>query len=163
MKAKQQQQEIATKAASLNSVGGQSQYRSVASLQLHMKNALSRLEEVLLLFDSPEDPIYVALSPVRDDIGKAIAEADECLSLIVRADADPKIGWRALLIYESKQKASKLDSEKEKMFSSCLKEVQEEAKKKASSSSYGKKPFCSGPSGHYSGGGFNQAGMVRGI
>ena len=43
------------------------------------------------------------------------------------------------------------------------KQEAKEAKKKASSSSYGKKPFRSGPSGHYSGGGFNQAGMVRGI
>ena len=113
MKVKQQQQDIATKAASLNSVGGQSQYRSVASLQLHMKNALARLEEVLLLLDST-DPIGAALSPARDDIVKAIAEADERLSLITRADADPKLGWRALSMYESKQKASKLDSEKER-------------------------------------------------
>jgi len=161
MKEKQQQQDIATKAAALNSVGGQSQYRSVASLQLHMKNALSRLEEALLLLDSPDDPIFAALSPVREDISKAIAEADERLSLIVRADADPKIGWRALSIYESKQKASKLDSEKEKVFTSCLKEVQEEVKKKSGSHTYGKKPFRQGPSGFYSGGGYRNTGASR--
>lgn len=161
MKEKQQQLDITTKAASLNSVGGQSQYRSVASLQLHMKNALSRLEEVLLLQDSPEDPIFVALSPARNDIVKGIAEADERLGLIIRADADPKVGWRALSIYENKQKTSaslKLDSEKEKIFSSCLKEVQEEAKKKASINTYSKKPFRPGPSAHYTGGGFSSAG-----
>ena len=149
MKAKQDQLDIQTKAASLKSSGGQSQYRSVASLQLHMKNALNRLQDVLLLLDSPDDPIFCALAPVQEDISKAISEADDRLDLITRADADPKCGWRALSVYENRQQSSKLDPEKEKIFSSCLKEVQEETKKKALTFSY-KKPFRSGP-GSYPG------------
>ena len=156
MKAKQDELDIQTKAASLKSSGGQSQYRSVAKLKLHMKNAISRLEDALILFDSPDDPIYSALTPVREEIGKAIAEADDRLDLITRADADPKLGWRALSIYENKQKTSTLDPEKEKIFSSCLKEVQEESKKKATSSGY-KKPFRPGP-GQYPGAGYGFSG-----
>ena len=156
MKAKQDELDIQTKAASLKSSGGQSQYRSVAKLRLHMKNALSRLDDALILFDSPEDPIYNALTPVRDDIDKAIAEADDRLDLISRADADPKLGWRALSIYENKQKTSRLDPEKEKIFASCLKEVQDESKKKATTSGY-KKTFFPGP-GQYPGAGYGFSG-----
>ena len=156
LKAKQDALDIQTKAASLKSTGGQSQFRSVATLRLHMKNALTRLDDALLMLDSPEDPLFAALTPVRGDIEKAIAEADDRMDLITRADADPKLGWRALSIYESRQKASKLDPEKEKIFSSCLKEVQEDAKKKASSSGY-KKPFRSGP-GNHPGAGYGYSG-----
>ena len=160
MKEKQDQLDIQTKAAALNSSGGQSQFRSVATLRLHMQNALNRLDDVLLLFDSPEEPIFNALTPVREDISKAISEADDRLDLITRADADPKLGWRALSIYESRQKTSKLAPEKEKVFSSCLKEVQEEAKKKTQPPLYAKKPFRSGP-GSNPGARYGYSGAVR--
>ena len=156
MKAKQDELDIQTKAASLKSAGGQSQFRSVATLRLHMKNAQTRLEDALLLLDSPDDPLFAALTPVREDIGKAISEAEDRMDLITRADADPKLGWRALSVYENRQKTSKLDPEKEKIFSSCLKEVQEDAKKKASTSGY-KKPFRPGP-GNHPGAGYGYSG-----
>lgn len=147
LKAKQETLDIEAKAASLNSNGGQSQYRCIASLKMKMKKASARLEEALLLFDSTEDKAYAAIAPVRDELESAIRDAEERLDLIIKADADPKTGWKALTLYESKQKAGKIDPEKEKVFNSCLREAQEDAKRKAKTTStfnY-KKPFRQGP------------------
>ena len=118
-----------------------------------MKNALLRTEEALLLLDSPEDEIYQAFSPVRDELKKGITEAEERLELITKADSDPKTGWKALTIFDGKKKSGKMDSENEKLFSTCLKEAQDDTRRKAkpaySSSSYSqRKPFRSGPGGY---------------
>ena len=152
LKAKQERLDVETKAAALNTSGAQSQYRCVAGLKLNMKDSLLRLEEALLLCESPEDPIYLALSPIRESLNAGITSAEERLGLIVKADADPKSGWLALTMFEGKQNSSKIDPEKEKVFQSCLKEVQEDRRKKEKpvrQSSY-RRPFSSGP-GQYSG------------
>ena len=153
LKAKQEQLLIETKAAALNSNGAQSQFRCVANLMSTMKKALLRSEEALLMFESPEDEIYQAFSPICDDLKKGIAEAEERLDLITKADSDPKAGWKALTLFDGKRKSGKMDPENEKLFSTCLKEAQDDSRRKSkptyTSSSYSqRKPFRSGPGAH---------------
>ena len=152
LKAKQERLDVETKASALNTSGAQSQYRCIAGLKLNMKDSLLRLEEALLLCESPDDPVYAALAPIRESLNTGISNAEERLGLIVKADADPKSGWLALTMFEGKLNSSKIDPEKEKVFQSCLKEVQEDRRKKEKPSrqSSFRRPFSSGP-GQYSG------------
>lgn len=127
---RKQQQELAieTKASSLTSDGAKSQYRCLASINLNLNQAVEAIDELLLSRPSPEDPIYQALNPIRNQVSAAVDIGSERIDLICKADAEPKIGWKAISLYEEKKRQPSSDPEKNKIWASCLKAVQEQKK-----------------------------------
>ena len=87
---------------------------------------------------------------------EATSDAEERLNLILKADADPRYGWKAITVFEEKQKLDNKDPEKEKVFAACLKKVQENEKKTKSITS-SSRPFRSAPGGQP---GYSQQGVI---
>ena len=131
-----QQLEIESKANSLGSPGAQSQYRAMANIQLKISYAVEALDDFLLsTSSSPDDDIHKGICPVKEILQNAIADASLRMYLIGKADANPKHGWKAITVYEEKQRQEINDPEKEKDFNQALKKVQDADKKKPSTSS----------------------------
>ena len=135
---------IESQAKSLSSSGAQSQFRSVANLKLKISNAIEALDDFIITSTSPDDEVYSALTPIKATLTEAVSDAEERINLILKADADPRYGWKAITAFEEKQKLDTKDPEKEKVFAACLKKVQEAEKKSKISSS---RPFRSTPGG----------------
>ena len=140
LRQQQKQLEIETKSASLTSPGAQSQFRCLANIQLSLNNAIEGLDDVLPKF---EDGAAELFSDIRNQISSAAEQATDRIEMIFRADSDPKIGWKALSIYDEKRKASTDDPEKLKMWTSCLKAASDAQKK--STSKNDRQPFRSQP------------------
>ena len=145
LREKQQLLDIETKAASMKTAGAQSQYCVMAGIKLHVTNASALLDDIMLTLDSPEEPMYRAIETVKEVLGKAEAEAGDRISLLFKADEEPKYGWRALSLMEEKKRQGSTDPETEKLFASCVKQVQESAKKPKLDASSSKRPFSQGP------------------
>jgi hypothetical protein len=126
---------IKSKISNLKTPGAQSRYRCVAGINAKLKTSLVKLDDLMLILESPEEPMYQALFSNRENISGAAEIASERTKMIFRADMDPKNGWPALTMYEEKGHQGKGDAEKDKLFASCLKQVQDSRKKKASGGS----------------------------
>ena len=113
---------IETQSSHLVTPGGKSQYRYLAKIQLFINNAIEAL-------DNDENDI----ESVRQHLSTAASFASERLDLVLRADADPKYGWKALSLFEEKQRhtASNSDPETAKTWASCIKAAQDMTKKPA--------------------------------
>ena len=135
LKKQQQLLQIETKAATLSSTGAQSQYRAFATIKMKMENAAESLEEFLLTRPSPDDEVYKAISPIRDEIKVAAADAESRIGLIFKADSEPKVGWKAITMFEEKQRQKEKDPEADKVFASCVKQLEDSSKKSSRSSS----------------------------
>ena len=140
LRQQQKQLEIETKSASLTSPGAQSQFRCLANIQLSLNNAMEGLDDILPKF---EDGAAELFSDVRDQISSASEQATDRIEMIFKADSDPKIGWKALSIYEEKRKSTISDPEKHKMWASCLKAASDAQKK--STTKNDRQPFRSQP------------------
>jgi hypothetical protein len=130
IRSKQKDLSIESKVSSLNTPGAKSQYRCIATIDSKLESVLVKLDELTLSLDSPEDPLYQALSTIREEVQSASDLASDRADSIFRADLDPKNGWVALTLYDEKVKQGKSDPEKDKLFASCLKQVQDDRKKK---------------------------------
>ena len=118
--------------STLKTEGAQSQYRTVAFIGLKLEAAAEKLDELSLTLDDPQDPFYIALASIKEDITKAQDLGNERLDLISKADSEPSVGWKALTKYEQALQNSEVKNpEREKLFSECVKKVTEEKKKKA--------------------------------
>ena len=148
LKLEQQKLMIETKAASISSPGGQSQYRSIAALSMKLSNALEDIDDLMLTRPSPDDDVYKSLSQIKEKIIDANSDATQRIDLIFKAESDPKLGWKAVSLYEEKERLGTKDPEKDKAFQSCLKQVQEAHKKATSHRSTSYRPFRSAPGGH---------------
>ena len=128
---RRQQQELAieNKAASLSSAGAKSQYRCLAAINLNLSHAVEAIDDLLISRSSPDDPVYQALSPIRNSVSSSAEKASERIDLIFKADQEPKSGWKALSLYDEKKLQGNSDPEKHKVWASCLKAVQETQKK----------------------------------
>ena len=128
---RKQQQELAieTKSATLTSSGAQSQYRCLATINLNLNAAVEAIDELLISRPSPDDPVYLALAPIRTKVSAAVDIAAERIDLVFKADLEPKTGWKALSMYEEKKRQSATDPEKHKIWASCLKAANESQKK----------------------------------
>ena len=140
LRRQQQELTIENKAASLSSSGAKSQYRCLASINLNLNQATEAIDELLISRPSPDDPIYQALSPIRISVSAASDAAAERIDLIFKADLDPKIGWKALSLFEEQKRQPTSDPEKCKAWASCLKTVQD-TQKKSSRPSQQSEPF----------------------
>ena len=125
---RQQQKLLAidSQSAAMLSPGGKSQFRYLAKIQLFVNNALEALNN---LENGQGD-----VTSVREHIQSAASLASERLDLVIRADADPKFGWKALSLYEEQQRQSNSvrnnsDPEFNKSWANCLKKAQELPKK----------------------------------
>ena len=123
----------------------------MATMKLRITNACAQLDDIMLTLDSPDEPLYKAMQSVKDELGKAETDAVDRIALLIKADEDPKYGWRALTLLEEKKKHGSADPETDKLFASCVKQVQESTKKPKSESAGVKRPFSQGP-GWYPGG-----------
>ena len=145
LREKQQLLDIESRAASMKTAGAQSQYRVMAGIKRHISNASLLLDNLMLSLDSLEEPMYGAIQSVKDILGKAESEAGDRIALLFKADEDPKFGWRALSLLEEKKRQGASDPETDKLFASCVKQVQESAKKPKMESPSAKRPFSQGP------------------
>ena len=98
---------------------------------MKLSNAVEALNDYLLSSSSPEDETYKALSPIRDLVSSASDEAKERINLIFKADQDPKLGWKTVLMMEEKKRHIQPDPKKDKLWASCYRQVQESQKKPA--------------------------------
>ena len=117
---------IETQSAALATPGGKSQYRYLARIQLFIDNATEALEKL----ENGESDI----ESVRQHLSSASAFTSERLGMILKADAEPKFGWKALNLYEEKIRQSKTpgcstDPETNKTWANCLKAAQDAPKK----------------------------------
>ena len=144
----QQRLSIETKAASLSSPGGQSQFRSFATIGMKLTDATESLDDLMLTRPSPEDDVYKSLAAIREKISAASADVSERVDLIFKADSDPKLGWKAVSLLEEKQRLGTKDPEKDKVFQTCLKQVQDAHKSSNSQRNASRRPFPSAPGGH---------------
>ena len=152
---KQQILDIETRAASMKTAGAQSQYRCLAGIKRRISNSLLHLDELMLSLDSPEDPIYAQLSGIKSELSKAEDDASDRISLLFKADEDPKVGWPALTILDKKRAMEKSDPETDRLFASCVKQVQDSNKKmRPNEYQSAKRPFRPRP-GWNPGSGFN--------
>ena len=155
--------QIESKALSLSSGGAQSQYRAFATIGVKLNDAVEAIDEFMLARYSPEEEDYKSLNSVKATIQAASDEADERIALIFKADAVPKVGWKALTIFEEKKRMSgskENNAEAEKAFAACVKQAQDENKKsKPSTSTSSSRPFRARPGGRS---GFSSAGDVVG-
>ena len=142
LREKQQILDIKTKAATMKTACAQAQYRIMASVKRRITNSIAQLEEIRLTCEF-EDPTYKAIKEVTEELTKAETEAADRISLLFKADEDPKVGWRALTIFDEKKKREeKADPETDKLFATCVKQVQDTSKKfKGDGYSVGKRPF----------------------
>ena len=152
LKKGQKELTIEKKVASLSTAGAQSQYRAIATIGLKLESALEKIDEMQLSLEDPDEPMYLSLSNLRQDLLSAQEIGKDRCDLIVRADEDPHNGWRALTRYEKLiENGKSTDPEKEKMFADCLKKVAEEKKKKSKvtgtqfAQSLAPRPFRGGP------------------
>ena len=127
---RKQQQELAieTKASSLSSDGAKTQYQCLASINLNLNQAVEAINELLISRPSPDNSVYQALNPICTKVSAAADIASERIDLICKADSEPKIGWKAISLYEEKKRQPSSDPEKNKIWASCLKAVQEQKK-----------------------------------
>ena len=138
---KQQIIDIETKAATMKTAGGQSQYRCLAGIKRHVSNSLEQLDDVMLSLDSPEDPMYQALNGIKQEMAKAEEGASDRISLLFKADEDPKVGWPALTILDKKRSMEKSNPETDKLFAACVKQVQDAKKPRPNEYQASKRPF----------------------
>ena len=141
--------QIESKALSLSSGGAQSQYRAFATIGVKLKDAVEAIDEFMLARFSPEEEGFKELNSVKATIQEASDETEERIGLIFKADAVPKLGWKALTIYEEKKRLSgdkENNAEAEKAFAACVKQAQDETKKsKPTASSSSSRPFRARP------------------
>ena len=150
LRLQQKQLAIESKSASLSTPGGRSQYRCVANLQLDIANALDVLDSAIAPQIPSENPLHAAITLARNHLSSAAAKAADRIDLILLADSDPRHGWKALNLYEEKQRQPNSNPEKMKVWNSCIKAAQEFSKSKPSKNDRYKKPFRSEP-GSYPG------------
>jgi hypothetical protein len=100
LKEKQKHLGIEAKLQSLNTPVAQSQYRCVSNIHSKLESALVKLDDLMLSQDSPDDPLYQALSIIREDVADASNLSSERIDLIFKADLDPRHGWQVLTMYE---------------------------------------------------------------
>ena len=143
---RQQLLDIETKAATMKTAGAQSQFRVLAGIKRRVTNSITALDDFMLSLDSPDDPAYAQIAGIKAELGKAEEEASERISLLFKADEDPKVGWSALTMLDKKRNMEKTNPETDKLFASCVRQVQESNKKpKTSDYGSGKRPFRPGP------------------
>ena len=138
---KQQLLDIENKAATMKTAGAQSQYRCLAGIKRRISNSLVQIDELMLSLDTPEDPMYQQLSGIKEEMAKAEEDASDRISLLFKADEDPKVGWPALTILDKKRSMEKSNPETDKLFASCVKQVQEAKKPRLNEYQAGKRPF----------------------
>ena len=144
---------VEKRVSSLKTEGAQSQYRTIARMGLKLQAAAEKLDELSLSLEDTDDPLYRALSEIREDVSGAQEIGQERLDLIVRADSEPEFGWKAITKFEQAiQNGKSSNPEREKLFSECVRKVKEEKKKKPSkvtASQFGasliQRPFHGGP------------------
>ena len=112
---------IDTQSAALATPGGKSQYRYLARIQLFLENTMEALDK----FENGESDIET----VRQHVSSATSFTSERIGLILKADAEPKYGWKAFNLYEEKMRQSSTagcisDPETNKTWASCLKTAQ---------------------------------------
>ena len=167
LKKGQKELEVEKRISSLKTEGAQSQYRTIAFMGLKLDSAFKKIDELSLSLDDTDDPTYLALSSIKEDLLAAHELGKERLDLISKADSEPNGGWRALTKYEQAIQNSKTSNpEREKLFAECVKKVAEEKKKKSKvtapqfAASLNSRQFRSGP-GFSSG--YNSFGAKQGI
>ena len=148
----QKELEVEKRVSALKTDGAQSQYRSLALMGLKLQSAVDKIDELRISCEDTDDPMYLALSSVREDLSSAQEIGQERLDLITKADSEPEVGWRALTKYEEVLKSGKSSNpEREKLFAECVRKVKEEKKKKATKVTAPQlaaslhRPFQSGP------------------
>ena len=99
---RQQLLDIETKAATMKTAGAQSQFRCMAGIKRRITNSITALDEFMLSLESPDDPAYMQISGIKEELAKAEEEAAERISLIFKADEDPKVGWSAISMMDKK-------------------------------------------------------------
>ena len=166
LKKGQKELEVEKRISALKTEGAQSQYRTIAFMGLRLDSACEKIDELSLSLEDPDDPTYMALSSIKDDLLAAHELGKERLDLITKADSEPNVGWKALTKYEQAVQNSKSSNpEREKLFSECVKKVNEEKKKKSKvtapqlAASLNARQFRSGP-GYSSG--YNSFGAKQG-
>ena len=147
--------EIESKSHSLSSAGAHSQFCCMAGLALKLNGAIESSKEILLSCSSPEDPMYQSIAAIRDQRKLAVDNANERIDLIFKANANPKIGWKAISMYKEKQRQPNSDPKKHKLWLSCLKLVQDQQKKasRPAATPFYPQPGWKPGRGLYSGGG----------
>ena len=145
LRLQQKQLAIENKSSSLSTPGGRSQYRCIANLQLDIANALDVIDSSIASQISTENPLHAAVTLARNHLSSAAARAEDRIDLILLADSDPRHGWKALNLYEEKQRQPISNPEKMKVWNTCIKAAQESSKPKPAKSDNYQKPFRSSP------------------
>ena len=136
---KQDQREffLEKKVQSLSTPGAKSQYRAMATIGLKIESALVKLDEITASLPVSEGILRDSLSSLRKDLSSAEDISEERCALIVKADDDPANGWQALTRYEKLLEVGKGGNpDQEKLFSECLRKVEEEGKGKSKAARY---------------------------
>lgn len=131
LKLSQKELLIEKKASALTAEGAQSQFRVLSRACLKLDSAMEKLDDLSLSVEDPEEPLYQAISSIKEDISEAQDKLTDRLDSIRRADAVPNgIGWKALSKYEKLvEEGNTKNPEKDKLFSDCIKKSSEEKKK----------------------------------
>lgn len=145
LRLQQKQLAIESKSAALSTPGGRSQYRCIANLQLDIANSLDVLDSAVTPQIPTDNPLHAAITLARNHLSSAATKAADRIDLILLADSDPRHGWKALNLYEEKQRQPNSNPEKMKVWNSCIKAAQESSKPKPAKGNRFQKPFRSEP------------------
>ena len=78
---------------------------------------------------TPKSTLCKSLQTVKEKVESASKDAHDRAELVMKADQDPKLGWKTLTKYDEAQRQGPKDAEKDKLWASCSKQVQEGQKK----------------------------------
>ena len=71
LKKGQKELEVEKRISSLKTEGAQSQYRTIALMGLKLDSACEKIDELSLSLDDTDDPMYLALSSIKEDLSAA--------------------------------------------------------------------------------------------
>ena len=97
---------------------------------MKLSNAMEAIDDLMISQPSPDDDNYKALKAIKDQVESASKDASERAELVIKADQDPKLGWKTVTKYEEVRRQGAQNGESDKLWSSCYKQVQDAQKKK---------------------------------